>query len=237
MLQPSINGNLWPQGLTQNGQKKNIIKRRRSCKTINNCCRSQVAPAQHTTTNQTNKQREREKETKKNKRKYFQWREMECALICINYLSSARMKGLKDGKAAGMLAGWLKGCASSSQPNLTQPTHPTQSFQPARQFPRGFLPPARQRNAFKCRQLHLRKKIEACSLNKTQRNKYTLQMAVRKYKQICFALSLSSQTRRDYKKCPSDCSQYLCWSSLHDINVSNPSWKHYVELYNSRHSK
>lgn len=165
MLQPSINGNLWPQGRTQNGQKNNIIKRRRSSKTINNCCRSQVAPAQHTTTNnKSNKYRERKK---KNKRKYFQWREMECALICINYLSSARMKGLKDGKAAGMLAGWLKGCASSSQPNLkpNQPTHPN-PFQPARQFPRGFLPPARQRNAMRSSAANCTwKKIEACSLN------------------------------------------------------------------------
>lgn len=56
-----------------------------------------------------------------------------------------------EGRQGCWDAGWLAKGLCQQQPtqsNLNQ-THPTQSFQPARQFPRGFLPPARQRNAMR----------------------------------------------------------------------------------------
>lgn len=92
-MQPSINGNLWPQGRTPKRRKKReeakqltIVVVRELRLRLNN--KQQI------------KQILREYRNKKNKRKYFRWREMECALICINYVSGQRkderIEGRKD---------------------------------------------------------------------------------------------------------------------------------------------
>lgn len=93
-MQPSINGNLWPQGRTPKRRKK-----REEAKQLTIVVVRELRLRNITTNNKSNKYSE-SKETKKNKRKYFRWREMECALICINYVSGQRkderIEGRKD---------------------------------------------------------------------------------------------------------------------------------------------